>query len=378
VGCRKNSPGEPCCDSCPTTCTEALPSYYDVSVTFNGITKVVRIYQMAGLCNFVGSICWEDESTIQTYVCLTESVMPQTIEAVTCPTCNTDIIEYTEYPFGYTTFEPGRPEYSYLQTRARGSYKMFQWRKRRYTLSVVLRQIAGTSMRLQVSILTEERIRYTYSECNKYSYRKITVPACPDRTCVFADGVLTCDVDWTTPPEPTLGPWIGDGAVSEATDPQDPFGDGCPAATAWPYSDYFVDRGPLYTCPDTTTPGTVTIRFVRCNNNESWGITDNTFPTSIGEQCCDGVMPGTNTDSFLVQEINYFSEPLECDDLCGETPVYRETPTPEDGVPTDDIEGGPFEDPNIILPEESDDCESTLTKTRSLIARPATFNATIC
>lgn len=380
MGCRKNSPGKPCCETepCPSECDVFFDEpYHDITFTFNGIANTVRIYKGVSFpCNYIGSICYVEDSTVETYVCVDELILPSSIAAVTCPTCDSTIVEYTEYPFSYTTFESGRPEYSYLQTRERRSYKLFQWRKRRYTVSVSLRQLSGTAMRLQVSITTEERIRYTYSDCNKYSHRKITVPSCPDRTCTFADGVLTCDVDWTTPPEPTIGPWISDGEVSEPPDPQDPFGEGCPAATAWPFSDYVLDRAFPYVCPDTTTFDTVTIRSFVCAGN--WGTTDSTFNQRIGERCCEGAEASSSADSYLVQSVDYFSLPLECNDLCGATPVYRDTPRPEDGLPSGDLAGGSVEDPNIILPDVTAGCESTLTKTRNFIGKPATFNATIC
>lgn len=393
MGCRKNSPGTPCCDGCPSTCTDSLASYYDVSITFNGITKVIRINQLAGLCNYFGSLCWSDATTQDgSYTCTYES--DTTIAAVTCPTCDYTIIEYTEYPFSYKSFEHGRPSYWYHQGRIRASYKLFRWKKRRYQVSVSLTQISGVNLRLAVNIVTQERIRFTEENCIKYAYRKITVPACPDRTCTFADGVLTCDVNWDSPPAPTAGAWIGDGTIV-ASDPQDPFGDPCSSMPDWLYSTYAIEQA-FPNCPDESSSDPVSNRGVTCGPDPGpWFTFDTPRDMPNYEQCAhgspmvcyrNGMIIGNcyqQEDTFLEQSMTYFSLPLVCTALCGTTPVYRDTPQPENGLPTGDIAGGTTTDSNC-----NPECgvptfgtisgTGTMPQTRSFIAKPATFNATIC
>lgn len=389
IGC------DDCCDACPPACTSVLPGYYDVSITFNGITKVVRITQVSNLCNYFGMLCWEDATTQDgSYVCTFES--DTTIPPVTCPTCDLTILEYTEYPFSYRTFEHGRPEYWYHQGRTRASYKLFRWKKRRYQVYVNLTQISGTSMRLSVEINTEERVRFTESSCIKFAYRKITVPACPDRTCTYADGVLTCDVDWTSPPSPTAGPWFDDGTIT-APDPQDPFASGCSAYPNWLYSTYATEQA-FPNCPEGAyTSNSASNRFAGCGSSQVWGTTDVPGTMLTGEFCVHGspnvcLRPEMITaygncddqeDTYLAQSMTYYSLPLECTALCGAKPVYRDTPKPEDGLPSGDIAGGTTTDTNCT-PE----CgvpnfgiiagTGTMPRTRTFIAKAATFNVTIC
>lgn len=379
-----------CCgpdEACPTTCTDALEAFYDVSITFNGITKVIRINPIAGSpCNYFGYLCWVDATTQDgSYECTYES--DTTLPAVTCPACSYDIIAYTEYPYTYTTFERGRPAYWYHQGRLRASYKLFRWKKRRYQVYVSLTQITGTGMRLSVEINTQERVRFTESSCVKYAYRRIDVPACPDRTCVYAGGVLSCDVDWTTPPSPTVGAWIGDGTIT-APDPEDPFGDACASMPDWRYSTYATEQA-FPNCNDLATYDSVSNRLASC------GIFDSTVPMGNYEQCTHGspflcyiygFLTGNcygQEDTFLEQSMRYYSLPLECDDLCGAIPVYRDTPTPEGGLPVGDIAGGTTTDtdctPECSVPTFGTISGSgTMPQTRTYIAKPATFNATIC
>ena len=88
-------------------------------------------------------------------------------------------------------------------------------------------------------------------------------------------------------------------------------------------------------------------------------------------------------DTYLAQSMRYYSLPLECDDLCGTTPVYRDTPEPEDGLPVGDIAGGTTTDtdctPECGVPAFGViSGTGTMPRTRAYIAKAATFNATIC
>ena len=128
------SKGTCCCPdpACPTVCTEFFASYYDASISFNGITKVIRINQgIANLCQFFGGLCWDEPSeklgelNIEIEPGYTIPAAASCFESPPGNTCD-ETFDFSEFPDPsgdgqVTVITRGRPAYTYAVTS--GHYK---------------------------------------------------------------------------------------------------------------------------------------------------------------------------------------------------------------------------------------------------------------
>lgn len=405
MGCRKHSPGKPCCDTdpCPPTCDEFFDElYYDANFTFNGIATTIRINKGVSFpCQYGGFICWSDPSEKLGDITIEIEPFHTPFSAENClflnngngDACNRTV-DFNGYDFDTGNGQVvetlrGRPAYTYVATSGFYKQKIQRWGKRRYSVDISVYQISGgTAMRLRVTIVSSQAIRYSASCCTQTLYAIVTCPACADRICTttFVSGGATETVCVPSPyvtPACTLGSWIG---YSEITldDPLDPFGEvasDCSSVPPFPWNpDLPVE------CPGLpeygTTSVTVTNAFCVASN---WITSESSVTVNTGTVCYNDVvshycpngcfflycLEQENTE--LYYEVQYFSEPFECTDPCGPIAVYRETPEPEiTGIPTEDYPAGETEDADCVT------YYGSMSQKRKYIAFPATFNVTLC
>jgi len=404
MGCRKNSPGKPCCDTdpCPPECDDFYtPSYYDAVFTLNGITKTVRLNKGTSFpCEYGGFICWADAS---------EKLGDITIEiepGYTIPTATDCFLgsvnticdrteDFSEYDFDtgngqVTEIKRGRPSYSYAVTSGHYKHKIQRWGKRRYSVDIRVYPIVSgdTALRMKVLIVSSQAIRYSASCCTQAVHAIVTCPACSDQTCVttfefYAPTGTVCVPSPHVKPTCTLGSWIGYAAIT-LDEPIDPFGEvatDCSSVPPFPWNPSLPVN-----CPGTPEYGTtsVTVTGVSCVASAwttfSYSVTVNTgtvcYNDSISHYCLNGCLfqyCTSQEDTEYYQEVEYFSEPFECTDSCGPIAVYRDTPEPEiTGLPTENYPAGETTDADCVT------YYGSMSQKRKFIAWPATFNVTIC
>jgi hypothetical protein len=399
------SKGNCCCpdSECPSECTAFFAAYYDASISFNGLTKVIRINQgIANLCRFYGGLCWNDAS---------EKLGDLTIEiepGYTIPAANDcfaipqfqpgagDIcdreVDYSLLPDPsgdgqVTEITRGRPAYTRAVVSSHTKAKLQRWGNRRYRVEITLSQITGTSMRIRVDITSSQAIRYSVSCCTQAVYAILTCPACADRTCVTtvvsggATGTVCTPNPYTTP-ACTLGSWIGYSAIDLA-EPIDPFGtvaSNCSSVPSFPWNPAL----PTECSTDTFGSTSVTIATYACVSG-AWVTGTSSVTVATGTVCdndsvshycpnsCNFAYCLTQEDTEYFQSRSYFSEPFACTSLCGAKAVYRDTPQPEiTGHPTGDYAAGETTDADCVT------YYGSLSQKRKYIAWPATFNVTVC
>ena len=405
MGCRKNSPGKPCCDNppCPPACDDFYtPVYYDATFTFNGITKTVRINKGISFpCNYGGFICWGDPSEKLGDITIEIEPGHAPFSPSNCLFLNNgngDACDRTEDFSGYD-FDTGngqavetirgRPSYSYAATSGHYKQKIQRWGKRRYSVNISVGQVAsGTALRLRLNIVSSQAIRYSSSCCTQAVYAIVTCPACDDRICTttFVSGGATGTVCVPSPyitPACTLGSWIGYSAIT-LDEPIDPFGEvatDCSSVPPFPWNPALPSE-----CPSAPVYGTIslTLDTVGCPNSQwvpsTYAVSVNTgtfcYNDAVGHYCpisCSFVYCTEQEDTEYYQEVEYNSEPFECTDACGQKAVYREVSEPEiTGHPTEDYPAGQTTDADCVT------YYGSMSQKRDYIAWPATFNVTIC